>query len=114
MKITELLQEQSEDVVDVAEKHGFSERREKIKIGDSTVKVMVLVGNLQMGDTSLFGKYVINPETGSWSFLVGYPLGAMVELHTGEDTSTLIKHLKRKKKVTQHQVDAYIPPLEEK
>jgi hypothetical protein len=53
-------------------------------------------------------QYLVNPGTGAWSFSAGFPSEKeRIEFHTGEDDTSLIKHMKKKKKLTANQVDEY-------
>lgn len=105
--------EDTEDVGSVAEQEGFQKSSDNIFAFGKTRKVTTLTRDEMLGGLDLTLQYVINPETGAWSFracLAGQSAEDMVEFSTGEDPTSLIKHLKRKKKITAHQAAEYLHP----
>jgi hypothetical protein len=111
MKVAELLYEDEEtiDIKSIADEHGFSISSEKLFLAGKKREVTVLSGEQTIDGVDISMRYLINPETSAWSFQA-CPAGQdnFIEMHTGEDTSTLVKHLKKKKKLTPHQVAEYM------
>lgn len=106
MKLNELLREDEEsgdDVGSVADEQGFAKSREKITVSGKRKIITTLTKMDTIGGIEVEFEYVVNPDTGSWLFKAGIPGKAKVEFKTGEDSSSLIKHLKKKKKITAHQ-----------
>lgn len=110
---TDVDDEDAEDVGSVAEQEGFQKSSDNIFAFGKTRKVTTLTRDEMLGGLDLTLQYIINPETGAWSFracLAGQSAEDMVEFSTGEDPTSLIKHLKRKKKITAHQAAEYLHP----
>jgi hypothetical protein len=106
MKLNELLREDEEDHVDpavIADEQGFAKSHEKINVSGKRKTVTTLTKIDTVGGIEVEMEYIINPETGAWVFKAGIPGHAKVEFKTGEDSSSLVRHLKKKKKITAHQ-----------
>lgn len=103
-------------VGEVAEEQGFEKSQKDMFAFGKTRKVTLLTKNEDCGGLELTLQYVINPATGAWSFracLAGQSEEDMVEFTTGEDPSSLVKHLEKKKKITAHQaVENLNPPAD--
>jgi hypothetical protein len=112
MKLHELFEDTDytdNDVSDVALEQGFKKEKTHTKVGDKSKKITLLTKDEKFGSIELNLQYVINPETGAWSFRAA-PVGRNhhIEMAAGEDTSTLIKHLNRKTKLKPNQIVDYI------
>jgi hypothetical protein len=54
-------------------------------------------------------KYKVNPETESWNYVViNADNGKAVDMTSGEDTSSLIKSIKKKKKILPSWIEKYL------
>jgi hypothetical protein len=110
---TESDDEPQEGVGEVAEQNGFVKSQKKMYAFGKTRQVTLLTKNEELGGLELTYQYIINPETGAWSFracIAGQSEEDMVEFRTGEDSSSLVKHLKKEKKLTAHQAVEYLNP----
>ena len=110
-------EESGEDVGSVAEEEGFEKGTKEAYMAGKTRKVTTLTKNEELGGLDITLQYIINPQTGAWSLracLAGQSEEDMVEFHTGEDPSSLIKSLKKKKKITPHQAVEYLNPPADK
>ncbi len=107
---------EGEDVGSVSKAEGFVKSKKDMFAFGATRPVTLLTKNERVGGMEITFQYVINPKTGAWSLracLKGQSDEDMVEFSTGEDPSSLIKSLKKKKKVTPHQlVDNLNPPAD--
>jgi hypothetical protein len=105
-----------EDVGSVSQAEGFKKSKKDMFAFGSTRPVTLLTKDEKIGGMDITLQYVINPKTGAWSLracLQGQKPEDMVEFETGEDPSSLIKNLKKKKKITPHQlVDNLNPPAD--
>jgi len=107
---------EGEDVGSVSKAEGFVKSKTEMFADGATRPVTLLTKNERVGGMEITFQYVINPKTGSWRLracLKGQSNEDMVEFSTGEDPTSLIKSLKKKKKVTPHQlVDNLNPPAD--
>src|SRR5271168_726273 len=108
---------EGEDVGSVSKAQGFAKSKKEMFAFGSTRPVTLLTKNEKIGGMDITLQYVINPKTGAWSLracLQGQSAEDMVEFETGEDPTSLIKNLKKKKKITPHQlVDNLNPPADQ-
>ena len=105
--------DEEEDVGTVSKKHGFAVSSETVDAFGKTRKVTLLTKDEDLGGLNLTLQYVFNPKTGAWKFracLVGQTTEDMVDFTTGEDPSSLIKHLRKKNKITAHAAAEYLHP----
>jgi len=106
-----------EDVGSVSKAEGFVKSKKEMFAFGATRPVTLLTKNEKIGGMDITLQYVINPKTGAWSLraaLQGQSAEDMVEFETGEDPTSLIKNLKKKKKITPHQlVDNLNPPADQ-
>jgi hypothetical protein len=103
----------TKDVGSVAKEEGFKKGTDMMFAFGKTRKVTTLTKDETLDGLKLTLQYVINPETGSWSFracLKGQTEEDMVEFATGEDPSSLIAHLEKKKKITATAAVEYLRP----
>jgi len=107
---------EGEDVGSVADLQGFEKSKKEMYAFGATRPVTLLTKQEREGGMDVTFQYVINPKTGGWKLqakLANQNDSDYVEFTTGEDPSSLIKSLKKKKKVTPHQlVDNLNPPQE--
>lgn len=105
-----------EDIGEVADSQGYQKAQTELKFEGKMRTVTTLTKDEELGGLKLHTMYIINPKTGSWVYkagLVGEDDNRMAEFRTGEDPSSLLKHLKKKKKISPHQAVEYLnPPLE--
>jgi len=105
-----------EDVGSVSQAEGFKKSKKEMFAFGATRPVTLLTKDEKIGGMDITLQYVINPKTGAWSLraaLQGQSAEDMVEFETGEDPTSLIKNLKKKKKITPHQlVDNLNPPAD--
>ena len=108
---------EEEDVGSVSQAQGFKKSSKEMYAFGKTRKVTLLTKNEDLGGLKLTLQYVINPETGAWSLracLAGQSEADMVEFDTGEDPTSLVKSLKKKRKITPHQAVEYLNPPADK
>lgn len=106
-------EEEEEDVGTVAEREGYQKSKKDMYAFGKTRPVTILTKNETLGGLKLTIQYVINPSTGAWvlqACLAGQSQEDMVEFGTGEDPSSLVKSLKKKRKITAHQAVQYLNP----
>lgn len=104
---------EGEDVGSVADEEGFKKSKKEMYAFGKTRPVTLLTKNESLGGLKLTLQYVINPQTGAWSLracLAGQGESDMVEFTTGEDPSSLINSLRKKKKITPHQAVEFLNP----
>lgn len=105
-----------EDVGSVAEAEGYVKSKKEMFAFGKTRPVTLLTKNESLGGLDLTYQYVINPKTGAWKLMAcleGQSDEDMVEFDAGEDPSSLIANLKKKRKITPHQaVDRLNPPAD--
>lgn len=102
-----------EDVGVVAKKQGFEKSKRKMYAFGKTRMTTLLTKDEMIKLINVTLQYVINPKTGAWilrACLAGQTEEDMVEFATGEDPSSLIKHLKKPTKITYHQAVEYLSP----
>lgn len=102
-----------QDVGSVSQTQGFKKSSSEMYAFGKTRKVTLLTKNDNLGGIKLTLQYVINPETGAWSFkacLAGQTEADMVEFDSGEDPSSLVKSLQKKRKITPHQAVEFLNP----
>jgi hypothetical protein len=103
-------EEEEERASDVADDQGFEKGHEAKMVDGKSQKLTTLLKDETLGGLELQLKYVINPKTGAWSFRIALQgQDKFVEITTGEDPLSLIKHLKKKHKVTAHQAVENLP-----
>jgi len=106
----------SEDIGEVADKQGYQKAKTEMFFAGKERQVTTLTKDEELGGLKLHTMYIINPKTGAWVYkagLVGEDDEHMAEFRTGEDPSSLLKHLKKKKKISPHQAVEYLnPPVE--
>ena len=112
MKLSELYESSdtkadSISIYDYAEHMGYSKASGTKKINGERFKVILLKKEADFGDLTLEFEYIINPETEAWTFEVSKPNEDGFEFGSGEDDSTLIKHLKKKQKLTDNNLQKY-------
>ena len=106
-------EEDEEDVGSVSKQQGFKKSQRDLYAFGKTRHVTLLTKDEELGGLTLTLQYVINPATGAWllqACLAGQSQEDMVEFDSGEDPSSLIKSLKKKKKITAHQAVEYLNP----
>ena len=110
MKIQELFEsEKSLSSVDLAaSEHNF---KKSIKYTDGKddkgrIKVIVFSKNVEVEDYNVAFKYTVNSETSSWNFSAIYN-GQTIKEDTGEDLSSLIKHMSKKNKISKKWIDKF-------
>lgn len=104
---------EGEDVGSVADEEGFKKSKKEMYAFGKTRPVTLLTKNESLGGLKLTLQYVINPQTGAWSLracLAGQGESDMVEFTTGEDPTSLINSLRKKKKITPHQAVEFLNP----
>jgi hypothetical protein len=109
----ETADEEPEDVGSVADAEGFEKSKDERYLDGKSRPVTLLTKDEELDGIDVTLQYVINPKTGSWSFracVAGQSEEDMVEFDTGEDPSSLMKHLKKKKKISAHQAVEYLNP----
>lgn len=111
MKIKDLFEKEDKDTLaDVIKDQEFTRSKSRITSDGKRLEVEVLTKQQRFDDReeTVEFTYIINPTTKAWSFRAGLPGGEDVEFATGEDESTLIKHLKRKNKLKASAIDDYL------
>jgi hypothetical protein len=106
-------EEDDEDVGTVVDREGYEKSKRDMYAFGKTRPVTILTKNETLGGLKLTIQYVINPSTGAWvlqACLAGQSQEDMVEFGTGEDSSSLVKSLKKKRKITAHQAVQYLNP----
>jgi hypothetical protein len=106
-------EEDDEDVGTVVEREGYEKSKRDMYAFGKTRPVTILTKNETLGGLKLTIQYVINPSTGAWvlqACLAGQSQEDMVEFGTGEDSISLVKSLKKKRKITAHQAVQYLNP----
>lgn len=107
---------EGEDIGEVADKQGYQKAKTEMFFSGKERQVTTLTKDEELGGLKLHTMYVINPKTGAWVYkagLVGEDDDRMNEFRTGEDPSSLLKHLKKKRKISPHQAVEYLnPPVE--
>jgi hypothetical protein len=104
-------EDKPDDVGSIAKSEGYNISQKDMYAFGKNRKVTLLTKNEKLGSLELTYQYVINPITGAWSFrisLKNQSMGDMVEFSSGESPESLMKHLKRKNKVTVNQVVNYL------
>lgn len=105
------LYEEDENPGDVAEAEGFEKSTDRTLVSGSYKRITYLTKEEKLGGLNVELQYVINPETGSWIFKAGLAENkSRTEFASGEDVSSLIKHLKKKKKISTQQAVDYFNP----
>jgi hypothetical protein len=108
MKVYELFENfDAEDVYDYAVKQGYRKQTGTKTVDGKKFPVIVLKKNADFEEFVLQFKYIINPETQAWTFVVSRGDEDGIEMASGEDAETLITHLKKKKKVSAHNLQKY-------
>lgn len=110
MRVSELLQEKEQSAVErIAAAHDFAKSHGKITVDSKRVPVTWFTASEDFGDLATVEyTYTVNEKTSAWSFSVGIPGGKDVEFATGEDEESLVKHMKRKKKIKPSAIEEYL------
>ena len=105
MKLQDLF-ESSDDWRKSAKKMGYASKLEVRKLSGKSRDVIVLSKIKEVFDNQITYEYVVNPETQAWSFIVKNDKNEM-EIASGEDESSLSKHLEKKSKLSKHNFEKY-------
>lgn len=96
-----------DDIGSVSVRQGYEKEKTEMFMFGATRPVTILSKTEDIDGKSLETQYVINPKTGAWVYKVGLSQDDMIEIKNGEDPSSLLRHLKRKSKISSHQVSEY-------
>lgn len=97
-----------DDIGSVSVRQGYDkEKTEMFMFGANRPVTILSKEEEDVDDKTLQTKYIINPKTGAWVYKVGLSSDDMIEIKNGEDPSSLLKHLKRKTKISSRQVSEY-------
>jgi hypothetical protein len=107
MKVYELFEQADESFLDIAKHLGYKKINSSKMAGGKSYDVVFLTDAKTIGPYSLNFQYEINPETNAWTFSVSSDADNTVELDSGEDEESLVKHLKKKRKLSQHNLEKY-------
>lgn len=108
MKVHELFAV-GKDIEKIASEQGFTIFTKKVTISSKRKDVTLLTKDETVDGTPIVLHYEINPETSAWVFRASRSdQDDFVDFHDGEDFSSLIHHLKRKKKLTSSQIADYL------
>lgn len=105
MKIRELVESVS-DWAKTAKKMGYTSKLEVRKLSGKSRDVIVLTKVKEVFDVEITFEYIVNPETSAWSFIVKNEKNEM-EISSGEDDTSLTKHLEKKSKLSKHNFEKY-------
>lgn len=111
MKLSELF-ESTDEVIDVeqlAKAADFKCKSSSKTISGKKYAVFELTKDVILGELAVQFLYVVNKETQGWVFSAGLQdKKERIEFSDGEDLTSLKKHLKKKKKLTPHQIKEYL------
>lgn len=96
-----------DDIGSVSVRQGYEKEKTEMHMFGATRPVTILSKTEEIDDKSIETQYIINPKTGAWVYKVGLSTEDMIEIKNGEDPSSLLHHLKRKTKISAHQVSEY-------
>ena len=96
-----------DDIGSVSVRQGYDKEKTEMFMFGATRPVTILSKTEDIDNKSIETQYIINPKTGAWVYKVGLSKEDMIEIKNGEDPSSLLHHLKRKTKISPHQVSEY-------
>jgi N-methylhydantoinase A/oxoprolinase/acetone carboxylase beta subunit len=96
-----------DDIGSVSVRQGYDKEKTEMNLFGAVRPVTILSKVEEIDDKSIETQYLINPKTGAWVYKVGLSKEDMIEIKNGEDPSSLLRHLKRKTKISSHQVSEY-------
>lgn len=105
MKLQDLF-ESPDDWRKSAKKMGYASKLEVRKLSGKSRDVIVLSKVKEVFETQITFEYIVNPETSAWSFIVKNDKNEM-EISSGEDSTSLSKHLEKKSKLSKHNFEKY-------
>lgn len=114
MKVAELFEDEElakeeKSVEDHALEQDFEKKSKRMEFSGSRIMVDVYSKVETYGGVNVALQYLVNRKTDAWTFSIAQEDGEdFTEIKTGEDSTSMIKHLKKKKKVTPHQIAEYL------
>lgn len=100
-------EEEEEDIGELADELGYVKDKKEMFLFGKNRTVTLLSKTESVEETDIFTQYQVNPTTGAWIFKAGKDEDDLMELKSGEDPSSLLKHLKDETKISAHQVEEY-------
>ena len=100
-----------ENVGDVANELEYVKTKKRMYAFGQQRDVTILTKNEIQAGYKLTLQYIINPKTGGWSLracYAGQSESDMAEVATGEDPTSLIKSLRKKRKITPSAIEEYL------
>lgn len=111
MKIKELFEEakKEESLHSIIKSAEFSTDSSFEKKNGKRYKVIEYSKEINIEPYNIVLKYTVNPETESWNYVViNADNGKTVDMSSGEDESSLIKSIKKKKKILPSWIEKYL------
>lgn len=114
MKISELFEadkkeDKHETLASVAKDADFSANRSSIKKNGKNYKTVEYSKEVFIDPYDLVLRYTVNQETESWSYAVhNAGNGRTIDLDSGEDHTSLIKSMEKKKKILPSWIEQYL------
>lgn len=109
MKLAQLFEASDDSLSDVIKDQKFKTAKGRLeKLGRRlNVTYYMKSQDFEDGRTVNF-TYIVNNDSSSWSFRAGLPGGTDIEFDSGEDESSLTRHMKRKNKIKPEAIDKYL------
>lgn len=107
MKLQELYESMSIDFIKHAKQLEYRKTKAYKTTNGKSHSVLLFRKDFDVDGEMLTFEYTLNPETESWIFCVSTEDVPAVEIASGEDTETLVKHIKKKHKISKAQIEKY-------
>lgn len=109
MKVRELFLLEYEISVNLLAKHEGYKRLATTMVSAGKERAVVIFTKAQEvnDDLTLDYEYIINPETKAWSFQVATEKIPAKQFDSGEDEMSLMKHMKKKHKMSMHNIEKW-------
>ena len=114
MKVRELFLLESDLTVNLlAIEEGYKRiATTKVSAGKEREVIIFTKAQKVNDDLTLDYEYVVNPETKAWSFQVATEKIPAKQFDSGEDETSLMKHMKKKHKMSMHNIEKWFMKAE--